>query len=118
DFEHAIVTIERVELLRNGNDDDNSVVVLRDEPATVDLLTLQNEVMVLVGETAVPGGNYSQMRLVISEGLIEVEQADGSTRVYASSDEFAASQGFTADGRLQMPSFAQSGLKINLPAGE
>ena len=34
------------------------------------------------------------------------------------SDEFAASQGFTADGDLQMPSFAQSGLKIKLPAQE
>jgi hypothetical protein len=38
--------------------------------------------------------------------------------VYASSDEFAASEGFTADGDLQMPSFGSSGLKIKLPAGE
>jgi hypothetical protein len=114
DFEHAIVTIERIELLGNGADN----VILRDDPVTVNLLELKNEVMVLVGETPVPGGSYSELRLVISEGLITVEQTDGSLRVYSSSDEFAASEGFTSDGRLQMPSFGQSGLKIKLPADE
>jgi hypothetical protein len=113
DFDHAIVTIASIELLgEDGN------VMLREDPVTVDLLELQNEVMVLVGETPVPGGTYSELRLVITDGLIVVEQDDGSTLVYASSDAFAASEGFTADGDLQMPSFGQSGLKIKLPAGE
>src|SRR5690606_23371749 len=88
------------------------------EPVTVDLLDLQNEVMVLVGETPVPGGRYSELRLIISDGLLTVEQPDGSWRVHASSEAFAASEGFTADGDLQMPSFAQSGLKIKLPNDE
>lgn len=113
DFEHAIVTIDRIELLGEGQP-----VILRDEPVTVDLLELQNEVMVLVGETPVPGGSYSELRLIISDGLIAVEQADGSLRVYSSSDEFAASEGFTSSGRLQMPSFAQTGIKIKLPDSE
>lgn len=117
DFANAIVTIDRIELL-GGEDNENDRIVLRDSPVTVDLLELQNEVMVLVGETPVPAGRYSELRLVISEGLITVEQDDGSFLVYSSSDEFAASEGFTSDGRLQMPSFAQSGLKIKLPAGE
>lgn len=117
DFQNAVVTIDRIELL-GGEDNENDRIVLRDSPVTVDLLELQNEVMVLVGETPVPAGRYSELRLVISEGLITVEQDDGSVLVYSSSDEFAASEGFTADGRLQMPSFAQSGLKIKLPAGE
>lgn len=120
DFENAIVTIDRIELLGGdeGDDGENDRIVLRDTPVTVDLLELQNEVMVLVGETPVPGGRYSELRLIISEGLITVEQADGSLRVYSSSDAFAQSEGFTSDGRLQMPSFGQSGLKIKLPAGE
>lgn len=113
DFEHAWVTIESIELL---GDDDR--IVLRDEPVTVDLLTLQNEVLTLVGETPVPGGRYSELRLVITDGLIEVEQEDGSTLVYASSDEFAESLDFVSDGDLQMPSFGQSGLKIKLPNAE
>lgn len=116
DFTHAIVTIDRVELL--GGDEDDGRIILRDEPVTVDLLDLQNEVMVLVGETPVPGGRYSELRLIITDGLIEVEEDDGSTRVYASSDAFADEQGFDADGQLQMPSFGQSGLKIKLPASE
>jgi hypothetical protein len=117
DFENAIVTIDRIELL-GGDDNENDRVILLDAPVTVDLLELQNEVMVLVGETPVPGGTYSELRLVITDGLITVEQDDGSLLVYSSSDEFATSEGFTADGHLQMPSFAQSGLKVKLPAGE
>ena len=117
DFQNAVVTIDRIELL-GGEDNENDRIVLRDSPVTVDLLELQNEVMVLVGETPVPAGRYSELRLVISEGLITVEQDDGSVLVYSSSDEFAQSEGFTSDGRLQMPSFGQSGLKIKLPAGE
>ncbi|HEX6309697.1 MAG TPA: DUF4382 domain-containing protein [Longimicrobiales bacterium] len=117
DFENAIVTIDRIELLGDGVGAQDRIVLL-DDPVTVDLLDLQNEVMVLVGETPVPGGTYSELRLVISDGLISVEQDDGSLLVYASSDAFATSQGFDADGDLQMPSFAQSGLKIKLPAGE
>lgn len=120
DFENAIVTISSIELLREGDDGDGqdgagSRVILLDEPVTVDLLTLQNEVMDLTGDVVVPGGRYSQLRIVITDGLITVEQEDGSVLVYASSDAFAESQGYTRDGDLQMPSFGQSGLKINLP---
>lgn len=123
DFQHAVVTIDRIELL-GGEDNENDRIILRDSPVTVDLLELQNEVMVLVGETPVPGGRYTELRLVISEGLITVEQPDGSLRVYSSSDEFAAEVAddlgleFTSAGSLQMPSFGQSGLKIKLPADE
>jgi hypothetical protein len=112
DFEHAFVTISRIDLLGEGGR-----LTLMDEPVTVDLLTLQNEVMELVGETPVPGGTYSEMRLVITDGLIAVEQHDGSSRAYASSNAFAESLGFTAAGTLHMPSLAQSGLKIKLPGG-
>jgi hypothetical protein len=111
DFQNAIVTISSIQLMGDGG-----TVMLMDEPVTVDLLTLQNEVMTLVGETPVPGGRYSEMRIVVTDGLIVVEQQDGSTRVYASSPDFASSQGFTATGQLQMPSLAQSGLKIKLPS--
>lgn len=112
DFLTAQVTIDSVVLQGEGG-----AVVLRDEPVTVDLLELQNEVMDLVGETAVPAGTYSELRLVISGGYIEVEQEDGSSAFYASSDAYAAEHNVTADGQLQMPSYAQSGLKVKLPGG-
>src|SRR5690606_24436473 len=107
DFERAVVTIDRVYLQRQDGDADpeGSRVVLRDEPVTVDLLTLQNEVFDLVADETVPEGTYRQLRLVISGGFIEVEEEDGSFSVYASSDDYAAEHGVAADGRLQMPSF-------------
>ena len=124
DFAHAFVTIERIELL-GCDDNENDRIVLRDTPATVDLLELQNEVMLLVGETPVPGGRYSELRLVISEGLIAIEGAEGAPfEVYSSSDAFTAAVAdeldveFTSVGTLQMPSFGQSGLKIKLPSDE
>ena len=117
DFLEAVVTIDQVYLQPQEGDEDpeGSRVVLRDEPVTVDLLTLQNEVLDLVDEEEVPEGAYAQLRLVISGGYVAVEADDGSATVYASSDAYAAAQGVEADGRLQMPSYAQSGLKIILP---
>lgn len=112
DFRKAVVTIDEVYL-----QGDEGRVSLRQDQVTVDLLTLQNEVMELVDQVVVPGGTYSELRLVISGGYIEVEQEDGSTRVYASSADYASRNGVVASGSLQMPSFAQSGLKIKLPGG-
>ncbi|MCH7639060.1 MAG: DUF4382 domain-containing protein, partial [Bacteroidetes bacterium] len=60
-------------------------------------------------------GRYHQLRLVISGGYIEVEDDDGGSTIYASSDDYAAEQGVVAEGQLQMPSYASSGLKITLP---
>jgi len=115
DFVQAIVTIERIELLRDDDSDENQggVLVLRDTEYTGDLLDLSNDVAELVNDFTVPGGSYQQLRFVISGGCVEVE-TDTGTEVYASN-------GYTecgaADGDLQMPSFAQSGLKVNLPGG-
>ena len=119
DFHTAIVTIESIELLRgddaedDSTDEDNRIIVM-DEPWTGDLLELSNDIDSLVSDFAIPGGSYSQLRFIISGGCIEVENDDESTTVYAS-------EGYTecgaADGDLQMPSFASSGLKVNLPSG-
>ena len=117
DFLTAVVTIDQIYLQSDGGDDDpeSSRLMLRDEPMTVDLLTLQNEVLALVDDEEIPEGTYRQLRLVISGGYIEVEAEDGGSTIYASSDTYAAEQGVTSDGRLQMPSYATSGLKIQLP---
>lgn len=117
DFLTAVVTIDRIYLQAEDSDDDpeGSRLMLRDEPVTVDLLTLQNEVLDLVDGEEIPEGRYHQLRLVISGGYIEVEDENGSSSIYASSDAYAAEQGVVADGRLQMPSYASSGLKIKLP---
>jgi hypothetical protein len=105
DITQAIVTIERVEMVGDGEAE-----VLLDEPFTTDLLTLSNDFATLVDEVTVPGGSYAQLRFVIPEACIVVEDVG----TYAS-------DGFDdcgpADGELQLPSFDASGLKVNLPGG-
>ena len=109
DVTQAWVTIERVELIGDGQAE-----VLLDEPFTTNLVELSNDIASLTEDVTVPGGSYSQLRFIIPEACIGVEQADQSERIYASA-------GFTecgeADGTLKLPSFGQSGLKVNLPGG-
>lgn len=112
DFTQAYVTIQRIELV--GDEDEGDGVVLLDEPYTTDLLTLSNDVADLVEDESVPAGTYSQLRLVIPEACIGVEQEDESEMIYASEGFDACGP---ADGALQLPSYGQSGLKIKMPGG-
>ena len=112
DFHAAVVTISEVNLAGSGG------VTLRDDPVTVDLLTLANTTMDLVADVVVPSGTYSQLRFVITGAYIEVENEDGSTSIYASSPDYEGlPDGAVVAGTLQMPSFGQSGLKVNLADG-
>src|SRR5687768_16683181 len=119
DVRSAVVTISQIYL--QGSDDEEAPppggrLVLREDDVTVDLLTLENEMMSLVDDVEIPGGRYAQLRFVITGGYLEVEQADGSTKIYASSASYAGlPDGAPVDGTLIMPSFAQSGLKVHLP---
>lgn len=109
DVTQAVVTIDRVEIVGEGG-----VTVLLDEPFTTDLLTLASDFATLVDEVVLEGGVYTQLRFIIPEACIAVEQADMSTLVYASN-------GFencgAADGALQLPSYDETGIKVNLPGG-
>ncbi|MDT8368914.1 MAG: DUF4382 domain-containing protein [Longimicrobiales bacterium] len=119
DFQEARVTIERVELVGGSEEEgeegeDGGVEVLRDEPFTTDLLTLSNDVATLLEDVSVPSGTYSQLRFIIPEACIVVEGENESTEVFASAGFDACGP---ADGSLQLPSFAQTGIKVNLPGG-
>jgi hypothetical protein len=116
---HAVVTIEQVYLQPGGDSAGASGrVVLMDSARTVDLLTLADSAMDLFRDVTVPGGVYAQLRFVVSGGYLEVDQGDGTTKVYASSPDYAGlPPGTTVDGTLQMPSFAQTGIKVQLPGG-
>jgi hypothetical protein len=111
----AVVTIDRI-YLQPSEDGDDGRIILRDEDITTDLLTLVDDTQELIAGVEIPVGTYAGLRFVISGAYIEVEQDDGSTKIYASSPTYAGlPEGATVDGELQMPSFAQSGLKITLP---
>lgn len=115
DVQTAVVTIEEIYLQRD-DDEDGGRVVLRDTPFTTDLLTLADSMHLLIDGVEIPADTYGQLRMVISGAYIEVEAAGGGSEIYASSPTYA---GLPADavvtGSLQMPSFATSGLKVNLP---
>jgi len=120
DFHRAVVTIEGIYLQGSDEEGEGSRVWLREDPVTTDLLTLSNDIQELVEDAETAAGTYSQLRFVISGGFIEVEQEDGSTRIYASHEGYSEEHhpdNLSRDGNLQMPSFAQSGLKVNLPGG-
>ena len=121
DVRTAVVTISQIYLQRSDDEEappQSGRVVLREDDVTVDLLTLADEMMSLVDDVEIPGGRYGQLRFVITGGYIEVEQADGSLKLYASSPDYAGiPDDKEAHGTLLMPSFAQSGLKVNLPGG-
>ncbi|HYO73285.1 MAG TPA: DUF4382 domain-containing protein [Archangium sp.] len=110
DFKAAVVTISEVYL--QGAE---GRVVLSNEATTTNLVTLANDTRDIVKDAVVPAGRYSELRFVISGAYIEVEQADGSTAIFATSNDYAGlPEGATVSGILQTPSFSSSGVKVKL----
>jgi len=68
---------------------------VRDDTFTVDLLTLSNGQSIVLADTLLPAGKYTQIRLLLGEGCTVV--VDGQTH------------------DLEVPSGEQSGLKLNHP---
>lgn len=85
----ANVTIERVEL----RDTTGATVVLVDEAEEFNLLELQNGVSVVLADTPVPFGAYSQIRVIVNEDA-HVVWDDESTST------------------LKIPSGPQTGIKL------
>lgn len=113
DFHSAVITISEINLHGSGG---SVNLIDDDDPYTVDLIDLRNEVATIVDDIELPAGDYSELRLVITGGYIEVEGDDGRTRIFASSPDYhALPPGARVDGQLHMPSMGQSGLKVKLP---
>jgi len=85
-----------------GDDEGNGRKLLYSGGETFDLLDLQNGVTAVLADVSVPAGTYNQLRLIL--GDIEIETEGGET--FSNTDQ-----------SLICPSCAQSGLKIQLPAG-
>lgn len=115
DVVSAVVTIDQI-YLQASEDGAEGRIVLRDEDVTTDLLTLVGTTHELIEGVEIPVGSYSQLRFVISGAYIEVEGEGGATTIYASTPDYAGlPEGAEVDGVLQMPSLAQTGIKVNLP---
>ena len=112
DVQHAVVTISEVDLVGSGG-----VHVLTQTPATVDLLTLAASATTLVQGIEVPSGTYQQLRFKITGACLAVDDGSGGSTVYATTGYDATLCGGPADGTLQAPSYAQSGLKVTMASG-
>lgn len=109
----AVVTVSEVYLVGNG---DESHVSLTTTPVTVNLVDLANSTHTLVDGKDIANGAYTELRFVITGGYVEVANPEGGTSIYASSPDYAGlPAGATVTGQLQMPSLAESGLKVDLP---
>jgi hypothetical protein len=114
DVKAAVVTISEIDV--QGS---HGSTVLMNTPVTTDLLTLAGTTASLVSSAVVPAGTYAQLRFVITGAYVEVDNGDGTSSFYASSPDYAGlPSGAHVTGTLQMPSFGQSGLKVNLPASD
>jgi len=113
DIQAAVVTVAEVYLQGTGGR-----TVLRNTPYTVDLVSLATTSTVLIENVSVAAGTYPQLRFVVTGAYIAVEDAGGGTRIFASAADYAGlPPGAVVDGELQLPSYATSGLKVQLPDG-
>jgi hypothetical protein len=104
-YDNVFVTVEKVRVHQSGNAGDNdagwSEVVLA-TPQRVDLLTLTNGTLMPLGQTALPAGTYTQMRLVLASNSAGVPLAN------------AIKPTGGVETALTTPSGQQSGLKMNI----
>jgi len=112
-YDNAYVTVEKVRVHKSSSAGDAdagwSEVVLA-VPQRVDLLSLNNGTLLPLGQTELPAGTYTQMRLVLAANTAAQPMANAVTP--SGGDETA----------LTTPSGQQSGLKMNVnlevPAGQ
>jgi hypothetical protein len=111
DVVEAWVTFTDIYFQGQGGEDDppmGRVYLLEDGDETHELLSLANSVAEVVRDAVVPTGTYGQLRVVISDACIVTEAG----AVYASSADYDLCGPRT--GTLHMPSYRQTGLKVNL----
>ena len=112
DVQHAFVTITEIDLVGSGG-----VQVLTSTPVSTDLLTLATDALTLVQDVEVPSGTYHELRFKISGACLAVDDGNGGSTVYATDGYDSTPCGGEADGTLRSPSYAQSGLKVQMTGG-
>ena len=105
-FDKVYITVERVRVHQSASASDSeagwSDIVL-DPAKRIDLLSLTNGILTELGQTALPAGKYTQLRLVLA--------ANGNVAPFANS---ALPTGSKDEVALTTPSATDSGLKINI----
>jgi len=92
-IDEATITITRVEVRRGDSADEETFLTISTAEREFDLLDLQNGRTDLLAEADIAAGTYTQMRLIVTEGMVRI-----------------------SDGRefpLSVPSGEQTGIKLN-----
>lgn len=96
DYRHVYIDLKRVEVHRTDTNDEGGWVVLTTRDTIYDLLTLQNNVTAVLGDsTKLPAGRITQMRLIL-----------GANNSVVLNDNTSYP--------LTIPSSMNTGIKINL----
>lgn len=105
-YDHVFITVEKVRVHQSETADDNDAgwqdIPIIGAPRRIDLLALTNGVLEALGQTVLPAGKYTQMRLVL---------ADNNVTPFANSVVFSDSKN---EEELKTPSGQQSGVKMNV----
>lgn len=104
-YDHVYITVEKVRVHQSAAADDNDAgwqeIPIIDAPRRIDLLALTNGVLESLGQTVLPAGKYTQMRLVLARnGGAPLANAVVPTG--------------GSEKPLDTPSGQQSGLKMNV----
>lgn len=92
-YDRINIVVTRVEVHKSVADSNSGWIVINNNSATYDLLTLRNGASVVLGNSPLDAGSYSQLRLIIGAGSNVV--VNGVTYP------------------LEIPSGEQSGIKLN-----
>ena len=103
-YDNVFVTVEQVRVHQEAGAADSAGgwrSIVLNPPRRIDLLTLGNGLLTELGQTTLPAGRYSQLRLVLSE----------NTAANLTANVAKLSSG--GELRLSTPSAQQSGLKLS-----
>lgn len=92
-LDSVFIFVNRVEVHRSSNDSTSGWFVINDTPRSFDLMQLRNGASAVLGDTVLEPGQYSQIRLILSDGNYAVDQG--------------------VQHKLTVPSGFQTGIKLN-----
>lgn len=105
-YDHVYVTVDSVKVHQSASAGENDPgwyqITLPSLPKRIDLLELRNGLLEELGQTALPAGRYTQMRLLLSPNSASLPYANAVTPTGG------------AQAALTTPSAQQSGLKLNV----
>jgi hypothetical protein len=94
-FDSVIIFVKQVEVHSSGSDSTSGWYVINDSLRSFDLLELRNGASAVLGDSVLPAGDYTQIRLILDEGNYVI---DNGTKY-----------------DLTVSSGLQTGIKLNHP---